>query len=159
MPREIVQAAQGPFERSFSLLMEYMDVCPEDIWVEKNGGWPVWQQIAHIFWVLDFFVCGDGESMLPAPFDTDVARFKAQGDAVVGKDAIRKYAVAVKSRVDAWLARLTDAGLSGTNAALSKKIGRDLSHAATVVMLASHTGYHLGSCDAALRDHGLAGVF
>jgi hypothetical protein len=159
MPREIVQAAQEPFERSYSRLMEYMDVCPEDIWAEKNGGWPVWQQIAHICWVLDFFVCCDGESMLPAPFDTDVARFKAQGGTVVGKAAIKKYAAAVKFRVDAWLARLTDADLSGTNAALSKKIGRDLSHVATVVMLVSHANYHLGSCDAALRDHGLAGVF
>ena len=31
--------------------------------------------------------------------------------------------------------------------------------AATLVMLASHTDYHIGSCDAALRDHGLPGVF
>lgn len=159
MPREIVQAAQGPFERAYSLLMEYTDVCPEEIWAEKNGGWPVWQQIAHAVWVLDLFVCGDGETMLPAPFEADVARFNAQGGAVVGRAAMKKYAAEVKSRVDAWFARLTDADLSGTNAALSKKIGRDLSYMATVIMLASHSSYHLGSCDAALRDHGLAGVF
>jgi hypothetical protein len=159
MSREIVQAAQGSFERAYSLLTEYMDVCPDDVWAEKNGGWPVWQQIAHALWVLDFFVCGDGEAMLPAPFGVDVARFKAQGDTVVGKAAIKEYATAVKSRVDGWLARLTDDGLGGTNAVLSKKMGRDLSYMATVVMLASHSSYHLGSCDAALRDHGLAGVF
>ncbi|MDR2055060.1 MAG: DinB family protein [Desulfovibrio sp.] len=159
MSREIVQAAQGPFERAYSLLTEYMDVCPDDIWAEKNGGWPVWQQIAHAVWVLDLFVCGDGETLPPAPLDEDVARFKAQGGEVVGRAAVKEYAAAVKSRVDAWFARLTDADLGRTNAALSKKIGRELTHIATVIMLASHTSYHLGSCDAALRDHGLAGVF
>ncbi|MDR3358186.1 MAG: DinB family protein [Desulfovibrio sp.] len=158
MSRE-AQAAQGPFEHMYDLLTEYLKVCPDEVWAEENGGWPVWQQIAHAFWVMDLFVCPDGESMPPAPFGAEAARLKARGGEVVGRAAMKEYAAAVKFRVDAWFARLTDAALAGTNPALSKKIGRELSYMATAVMLASHSGYHLGACDAALRDHGLPGVF
>jgi hypothetical protein len=159
MSRAIVTAAQGAFEHAYSLLTAYMDVCPEDIWAEKNGGWPVWQQMAHTLWVLDMFVCKDGEDMRPAPFDAGTASLKVQGGRAVGRAEMKAYAATVKSRVDAWLSALTDADLAGTNPALTKKIGRELTYMATIVMLASHSNYHLGSCDAALRDHGLPGVF
>ncbi|MDR2573867.1 MAG: DinB family protein [Desulfovibrio sp.] len=159
MSREITHAAQGPFEHAYGLLMEYVDVCPDNVWAEKNGGWPVWQQVGHAIMVMDFFVRGEDEALLPAPCDMDTLMLKTQGAPVAHKKVMRDYAAAVKSRVDAWLAGMSDERLVGNNAALSKKIGRDLSYMATVIMLASHTNYHLGACDAALRDHGLKGVF
>lgn len=159
MAREIVTAAQGPFLHAWGLLNAYVDACPDEIWAEKNGGWPVWQQIAHAVMVLDFFVLGEKDPLLPAPCDMDVLMLKTQGAPALGKAALREYAAAVKTRVDAWIAGLEDADLAGTNTALSAKLGRETSYAATLVMLASHTDYHIGSCDAALRDHDLPGVF
>ncbi|GHU95789.1 hypothetical protein AGMMS49974_08060 [Deltaproteobacteria bacterium] len=60
MSRETVLASQGHFDRAYSLLAEYIDICPERIygWAEKNGGWPVWQQIVHTVMVMDFFIYG-----------------------------------------------------------------------------------------------------
>ena len=72
---------------------------------------------------------------------------------------MKAYGAAVKAAVDARVARLTDADLTRIQERVSKKIGRELTYGAIMVMLASHTTYHLGSCDAALRDHGLPGVF
>lgn len=158
MSREIVLATQGPFLHAWGLLTSYIETCPENIWKEKNGGWPVWQQIAHAVMTLDFFVRGT-EDLLPAPCDVDTAMLKVQGSAVVGKQAMQAYAAAVKERVDAWIARLTDADLPKLDTALTQKLGWDIPKAAVLAMLALHTSYHLGSCDAALRDHGLPGVF
>ena len=78
---------------------------------------------------------------------------------MVSKEAMKAYGAAVKAAVDARVARLTDADLTRIQERVSKKIGRELTYGAIMVMLASHTTYHLGSCDAALRDHGLPGVF
>ena len=89
----------------------------------------------------------------------DALMLRTQDVPALGKTALRDYAATVKARVDNWIAGLEDADLARTNVVLSAKLGRETSYAATLVMLASHTDYHIGSCDAALRNHGLPGVF
>ena len=84
---------------------------------------------------------------------------KEQGKDVVSKEAMQAYGKSVKAAVDARLAALSDADLTKVQERVSKKIGRDLTCRPPLPCAASHTTYHLGSCDAALRDHGLPGVF
>ena len=160
MSREIVAALEEPYQRSWALLAQYMDICPENIWAETNGGWPVWQQVAHTVAVLNFFILeNDDDIIVPAPTEFGVLMLREQGQQMVSKEAMKAYGAAVKAAVDARVARLTDADLTHIQERVSKKIGRELTYGAIMVMLASHTTYHLGSCDAALRDHGLPGVF
>lgn len=160
MSRAIVAELENPYQRAWGLMCQFMDVCPDEIWAETNGGWPVWQQVAHTVAVLNFFILeNDDDTFVPAPAELGVLMLKEQGQQVVDKEAMKAYGAAVKAAVDARVARLTDADLTRIQERVSKKIGRELSYGAVMVMLASHTTYHLGSCDAALRDHGLPGVF
>lgn len=160
MSRAIVAALEAPYKRAWSLMAQFIDVCPDEIWAETNGGWPVWQQVAHAVAVLNFFVLEkDDDTFVSAPAELDVLMLKKQGQQVVGKEAMKAYGTAVMAAVDARVAGLADADLTSIQERLSKKIGRELSYGSMMVMLASHTTYHLGSCDAALRDHGLPGVF
>lgn len=160
MSRAIVAELEGPYQRAWGLMTQFIDVCPEAIWAETNGGWPVWQQVAHAVAVLNFFVLEkDDDTFVPAPAELGVLMLKEQGQQVVSKETMKAYGAAVMSVVDARVARLADADLTRIQERVSKKIGRDLSYGAVMVMLGSHTMYHLGSCDAALRDHCLPGVF
>ena len=160
MSRAIVAELESPYQRAWDLMCKFMDVCPDEIWAETNGGWPVWQQVAHTVAVLNFFILeNDDDTFVPAPAEFGVLMLKEQGQQVVSKEAMKAYGAAVKAAVDARVAKLTDDDLTRIQERVSKKIGRDLSYGAVMVMLASHTTYHLGSCDAALRDHGLPGVF
>jgi hypothetical protein len=159
MSKEIVAVVQAPFQNAFGMLERYMEVCPDDIWKEKSGGWPVWQQIYHALGVLDFFVRSEGEEPIPEPLDPGVVKLAQVSGDLLSRDDMRKLAGQHKARVEAYIARLTDADLARINPGLSARIGRELTHGAVLVMLSSHTLYHLGSCDAALRNHGLKGVF
>ena len=159
MSRDIINAIQAPYRHSWSLLTQFIDVCPDKIWDEKRGGWPVWQQIAHTLGVLNFFTLGEKDAPASAPCDMDTLMLKVQGSRAIGKDAMREYANVVHTGVDAWLDSLSDKDLASIHTVLSKKIGRDVAYGAAVAMLATHTYYHIGSCDAALRDNGLPGVF
>ncbi len=160
MSRAIVAELESPYQRAWGLMCQFMDVCPDEIWAETNGGWPVWQQVAHTVAVLNFFILeNDDDTFVPAPAEFGVLMLKEQGQQVVSKEAMKAYGAAVKAAVDARVAKLTDADLTRVQERVSKKIGRELTYGAVMVMLASHTTYHLGSCDAALRDHGLPGVF
>lgn len=158
MPRSLTKAAAVPFAHAWSLLEAYVNACPDAIWEEKHGGWPVWQQVLHAVTVLDFFTCGD-KSLLPAPAPQEVLMLTVQGTETVDKAGLRAYMSAVRARVNAWLEALDDAALPVKDERLSAALGIEVSAVWVLVMLASHTQYHLGSCDAALRDHGLPGVF
>lgn len=158
MSRALTDAATVPFAHAWSLLEAYVKVCPDEIWEETHGGWPVWQQALHAVTVLDFFTRGDAPP-LPAPAPQEVLMLTVQGAETVDKAGLRAYMAAVKARVDAWLAALDDAALSVRDDRLSAALGMEISAVWVLIMLASHTQYHLGSCDAALRDHGLPGVF
>ena len=160
MSRAIVAELESPYQRAWDLMCKFMDVCPDEIWAETNGGWPVWQQVAHTVAVLNFFILeNDDDIIVPAPTEFGVLMLREQGQQMVSKEAMKAYGAAVKAAVDARVARLTDADLTHIQERVSKKIGRELTYGAVMVMLASHTTYHLGSCDAALRDHGLPGVY
>lgn len=159
MSNAIVMAAQGPFQHAFGLLNTFIDTCPEEIWNEKNGGWPVWQQVAHSLSAVGFFVNGKDEAPIAMPCPPEVGMLAAQGTTPVKRADMKAYAEKCKARADAYIAGLSDADLAQDNPGATQRLGRSVPHVSTIAMLASHTLYHLGSCDAALRDHNLPGVF
>ena len=113
MSRDIVTAVQAPFLNAFALLERYIDVCPEEIWREKNGGWPVWQQIYHALTALDFFV---GQVGTPSdwPFDQATGSLNVVSEQYLTKEAAKKLATEAKARVDIYLAGLSDADLAAS---------------------------------------------
>lgn len=159
MSNSIVMAAQGPFQNAYGLVTKFIEVCPEEIWNEKNGGWPVWQQVVHNLSAFCFLTDKPGDEPIPTPCEPEVARLLVQGTTPATKAEVTAYAEKCKARADAYIAGLTDADLTAINEPLTARIGFPMPHAAVLGMLASHTLYHLGSCDAALRDHCIPGVF
>ena len=159
MNNAIVLSMQASFQHAYNLLEKFVGICPDEIWTEKSGGWPVWQQVLHTLTALDFFVRKNGEEAVPVPRDPGVASLAAVGDVTLPKNEMLKLATVYKARVYAYIADLTDADLSKPHSALSARFNRETLHCACLNLLAGHTLYHLGSCDAALRNHGLQGVF
>ena len=84
MSRAIVAELESPYQRAWGLMCQFMDVCPDEIWAETNGGWPVWQQVAHTVAVLNFFILeNDDDTFVPAPAELGVLMLKEQGQQVV----------------------------------------------------------------------------
>ena len=159
MSQEIVKALTGPVETSFALLEKFIDSCPDDLWAEKKGGWPLWQQIYHAIGAIDFFIEVPGETP-PAPLaPAGVGSLTEVAAEAVGKAEIKAALESAKGRVGKFLASLNDADLAKRNEPLFARAKFEMTLAGTVSMLSAHALYHIGSCDAALRDRGLPGVF
>ena len=127
MSKDIINALQGPYNHAYALLAQFMDTCPENLWEETNGGWPVWQQVAHALAVLNFFILEkEDDQFLPAPCDINTLMLKEQGKKPVTKAAMKQYGEAVKAAVDGWLANISDADLTRLQERVSKRIGRDM---------------------------------
>ena len=159
MSKAITQSLEGNILHAFGLVNQFLEVCPDDVWGKKFGGWPVWQQLFHPFASVDFFLrAADAAEELPL-FEPGVAELKESPLLPPAKLLVKEYIEKAQARVKEYAAGLDDDSLSRKNEGLSARMGHDMSHAATLGMIASHTMYHLGSCDAALREQGIPGVF
>jgi hypothetical protein len=138
-------------------MIKLIEECPQDLWGEKAGGWPVWQHVAHASSGLSFFCPGD-ETPKPEGLNPDAANLKIVGTEPVERKVILGYFKACQAKAEAFIAGLTDADLPGPNAK-TKAIGLDWTITTTLVILSSHLLYHLGNADALLRGKGHKGIF
>lgn len=150
------------FDRIHGMLLDFVDRCPEDIWKSTFGGFPVWQQAYHTFACYDFFTRGkeaDAKSFLFGDKELPVVFFKENPEAP-SKDEVRKMAEDAKAMVDDFFAELkSDEKLTDQHEGISARVKADMSNLAMITTMIGHGYYHLGGCDAALREAGLPGIF
>ncbi len=159
MSNAIVSAQKGNFDFAFSLAMQFIEVCPDEIWKEKFGGWPVWQQLYHGISVSEFFIVDEGAASDAGPCPAGMTLSAVADAQAPSKDAMKTYVQKIKGAVDAWMGKMNDAALPQKHEGASSRMKGDYSNANIMVLLTGHLLYHLGGCDAALRQHGLKGVF
>lgn len=159
MSKAIVTSQRGNFEFAFGLLRQFMHVCPDATWNKKFGGWPIWQQVYHALNAVEFFIAEPGAESSGALVPPDVASLSVVGDAPISKAAMAAFADKAKAAADKYMDALADADLAARAEGASARMGRETTHASIVVLMAGHILYHLGTCDAALREQGLKGVF
>ena len=160
MPKRITNHLKGPFDRVNGMLGQFLEVCPDNIWNKTFGGWPVWRQWYHALTAVGFFTVQPGDAFPAMPLAQEAGSLSADysGPALT-KEQAKNCLSAATAAGDAYFQGLTDATLTDKNQGFSDRINMELSHAVTASMLAGHAMYHLGACDAALREAGLKGVF
>ncbi|MDR1622360.1 MAG: DinB family protein [Synergistaceae bacterium] len=156
--RKVTEALKGSFDMGWNFLTQVIDVCPDAVWTKKAGGYVFWQQLYHCFSAVDYFLLPKDGAGEPGPWGADVSGFKAEPTVTPGKEELKAYAAKMKAKVDTWVASLDDDALSQNHEGLSSRWGAPTSNAATLAILSGHSMYHVGSCDAILRDNGEKGV-
>ena len=163
MSKSIIDGQRAAFKHAYGLLTQFIEACPEDIWTKKFGGWPIWQQVYHAL-CYQFLTLQDSDTPEQELYPREVGSFQVTPDAAPLKKDMLEYATRMKAKADAYIDSLREADLPDINQGLTARVkafgmSHEFSHSQTLVMLSGHTMYHLGSCDAALREHGLKGVF
>lgn len=155
----IVKSLNGNLQFAFSLVDKFLSSCPDEVWSKKFGGWPVWQQLYHPFASVDFFLRPPEAPAEPPLFEEGVAELKVSPAQAPDKRTLGEFIAKAQARVTLYAATLDDAALPQRNEGPSVRMGREMTHAAVLDLIGAHIMYHLGACDAALREHGLPGVF
>lgn len=155
----ITESLHGGILHAFGLATEFIRVCPDEVWGKKFGGWPVWQQLFHPFASVDFFLRPAGAAEEAPLFQPGVAELRESTLEPPAKALILEYIEKAQARVNQFVGALDDASLAAGNEGLTSRFNRTVTNAGTLALIASHTMYHLGGCDAALREHGVPGVF
>jgi hypothetical protein len=157
MSRAIVEALEASFASTAKLVAKLAEICPDSLWQEKAGLWPIWQHVTHCGSAISFFTPGDPVA-LPKEISPDVANLKVVGEGLVEKQVVLGYFNANKALAEAFMAGLADSDLTKNNAKV-KPFGLEWTIAQTLVLFSSHINYHLGHADAVLRANGLEGAF
>jgi uncharacterized damage-inducible protein DinB len=156
--RAVTEALKANFDRSWDFLTQIIDVCPDAVWNRKAGGFVFWQQLYHCFACVDFFILPKDGTPEAGPWGGDVAMFKADPETTPAKAEVKAYAAKKKASADAWIASLDDAALAKEHEGFSARRGASMSNAMVLAIMSGHSSYHIGSCDAILRDNGGKGV-
>jgi len=164
MSQSIIDGQRAAFERAHGLMAQFIEVCPDDVWAKKFGGWPVWQHVYHTLGCHQFFTLQEGEAPEQGLYPPEVHSFRSTPDAAPLKKDIQEYGARMKAKADAYLNALQDADLPAVNQGLTARmkalgVPREFSHSQTLATLSGHILYHLGTCDAVLRERGMKGVF
>jgi hypothetical protein len=156
--KAVTEALKANFDRGWSFLIQIIDVCPDAVWAKKAGGFVFWQQLYHCFAVADFFLLPKDGVPEPGPWGAEVSGLKAEPTTTPTKEELKAYAGKMKAKIDAWIATLDDASLAQTHEGFSARRGTPMSNVMVLAILSGHSSYHIGSCDAILRDNGEKGV-
>ena len=162
MQDQVIDTFRQEFDRFHAFLELHIDVCPsDDIWREKTGNFAYWQHLMHAFSCVEFYAAPLGAPSLQTIYPESMARFKntEEPQRPMTRDEMRSLATAVKKLANDFFATQSTETMPLKNDTMSKAMGKDCTNIQALIALIRHYNYHLGCCDAALRSHGLPGVY
>lgn len=158
MSDPIIEGFRAEFDRFFDLLEKQIETCPDDLWTRKAGGFVVWQQFFHSLACILLFA-GSEDVFTSLGYSPQVMMLSGESDKVMSREEMRTLAQKAKQKAHAFFDGQSTATLTEKNEGLSKGLGRDMTNQTAAIALIRHNCYHLGGCDAVLRDNGLPGVY
>ena len=155
----VISCFKDEFDRFFGLLEKQIDVCPDDLWTQKTGGYIFWQQLLHVIACVELYALPEGESSKQTAYERGVIMLSALPKRHMTKTEMRELAAAMKTLAHTFIDGQSTATLTSKHARISKALGKELTNQHALMGLVRHACYHLGCCDAALRQHGVPGVY
>lgn len=160
----LVHTMKDNFERAHGLLVQVVDLCPEEVWQEipkTEKGFALWQHVFHTFVCYRLFASATS-NMEPFVFgdkERDVVFFNTFPPAI-SKEQVKYVAAQCKSVIEAFFATLADdASLLEKHEVVSARLKIEANNLTALTRLVTHIFYHLGCCDEILRRAGHKGVY
>ena len=154
----VTDSLKATFDRGWGFLTQIIDVCPDAVWTKKAGGFVFWQQLYHCFACVDYFLMPKDGTLDAGSCGMEIAMLKTEPKTALSKEEVKAYAAKMKAKADAWIATLDDATLSKEHEGFTSRRGSSVCNAMLLGIMSGHSSYHIGSCDAILRDNGEKGV-
>ena len=150
MQKDVTNVMEQTIKNQLMLVEDDIKNCPDSLWDKKCGGDPYWQQFYHAlsgtYFMLNF--PDDPQPKFPLSCGGEL-----NGTVVSephGKEILLKFLKDTRVHLAGYFKRLDDSML------FTEKdfYGNNLPLLAILVIVSSHIMYHVGVCDAALRESG-----
>ena len=159
MSDPVIACFKEEFERFHNLLLKQIEVCPDSLWTEKTGGYVYWQQLFHAFASIEIYALPDGQASLQIQYPPEVVMLSQEPERHLDKQQLKEFAAKMKILADAFIDSMSADKLPLEHTVMSKRLKAPKTNQNALIGLIRHACYHLGCCDAILRQHGIPGVY
>ena len=66
------QVLSRQFKPAFRMLENIIDICPKSLWSQRNIDPPIWQQIYHVLYGIDYWFSKSKDAFAPPVFESEV---------------------------------------------------------------------------------------
>ena len=151
MTKDTTNIMEQTISRQLALVEADITNCPDNLWDEKCGGDPYWEQLYHTLCGIYFTLNFPDDPAPTLPLSGDAGRLNgANISEPHGKEVVLKFLEDTKKYLSSYFKRLDDSMLY----AEKEFYGQKLPLLAILAMASGHIMYHVGVCDAALREKG-----
>lgn len=159
MNNPVIAPFKNDLETIMGMIDKMIDVCPDNLWNKKVGGFVFWQQLLHTVACIDFFSLREGH--VPQKIDQapEVIHLKSAPTSNMSKAELKSLSATLKQVGLTFMDSLSYEQMFAKHETLSSTFGKDMSNLDALTKLLWHTSYHLGCCDSLLREEGVPGVF
>ncbi|ULQ58830.1 DinB family protein [Brucepastera parasyntrophica] len=147
---KLLDSARRQLGASFAMLEYHVENCPDDLWNTSKAGFLFWQQLLHTIAGI-FFWMRDGDLPFNEPFPDRKVYPELEGipEDLITRQEMKEYCAEAKKQAEAFFAGKDDPWLAQPSAIYGEIINLD-----AVFMQIRHIQYHVGHCDAILREAG-----
>ena len=125
---------------SFRMIEKVINACPKSIWAQKNIDPPIWQQVYHILYGLDYWFSATKESFEAPKFRNEVNSVLGEdSDGFIDQEEIMDYKRYVAEKVELFISGMNDEALSGASKLYEKWTNLDV-----ILEQMRHFQHHLG---------------
>ncbi|MBH1942105.1 DinB family protein [Mobilitalea sibirica] len=156
MDRLAITALHNQFESSYQMLDNLIQVIPEDKWYSKYHDIPMWKQVFHILYFIEFWIRPEynDREFRCMKFDERISPeldVHTEGDISISKEQMLEYLNNIHLKTLQVFEELQD-----------KDLGEPIingvdnyTYLDVITGQIRHIMYNIGYCNACLREHGL----
>lgn len=160
MNRGIVTGLHKQFKRVARYYDQFIDACPDELWLSVMGRLPVWQNVYHTVDGIYFFMRDHDEEREIAPLHPhEVAIFQKMDVVPTSRQEMKDFSIRMNDYAARRFGALKDADLTKKHLGFSERINAESDYNCMLNGLVGHHFYHLGLCDTVLRENGIEGIF
>lgn len=160
MSKDIMIGMAGQFQRAAGFYDKFIEICPDNIWAQTSGRFPVWQTVYHALACIPFFIGPkEGGDTVNYLYGHEVLLYQDLTQPPADKSKLLSFSNEVNAYAQKYFDSISDADLAKKHEGFSARVGFESTVAGVITGLTGHHMYHFGMCDAALRAGGLEGIY
>ena len=95
------------FRPSFKMIEKVIESCPKAIWAQGNIDPPIWQQIYHVLYGIDYWFSETKESFIPPEFKEGInSVLGEESDGFIEQEDMVGYLEHIEDKVDYFISNL-----------------------------------------------------
>ena len=128
------------FKPSFKMISSIIQSCPKSIWAQKNIDPPIWQQIYHALYGIDYWFSESKDSFIKPEFDAEVnSVLGEESKGFIEQKDMMGYLNYVEQKVDEFMGKMDETKLGAANNLYRKWTNLDV-----IMEQIRHLQHHLG---------------